>query len=72
MSIERSGDRYIPTCDYCGVELPEEYSFQDAVSAKKAASWKSVKDGGEWFDYCPDCFTETAGAAADFSEVSHE
>lgn len=56
MSIEKIGGGYVPTCDFCGEELPEEYDFYDAVDAKKAAGWKSVKDKfGEWADACPDC-----------------
>ena len=69
MSIERSGGAYTPTCDYCGAELSPEWDFHDAVDAKKAAGWKSVKDRSEWFDYCPDCYKEMHNAASDFSEV---
>ncbi|MDL2273424.1 hypothetical protein LJC34_02615 [Oscillospiraceae bacterium OttesenSCG-928-G22] len=69
MSIERFADTYIAACDGCGEELPPEYDFYDAVDAKKAAGWKSVKEGSEWFDLCPNCHSEVKGAAADFSEV---
>ena len=69
MSIARCGDTYTPTCDYCGAELSPEYDFYDAVDAKKAAGWKSVKDGTDWADYCTDCYHGITGATADFSEV---
>ena len=56
MAIERFADTFIPTCDMCGVELPEEYSFEDAVDSKRQNGWKSAKDAsGEWWDLCPEC-----------------
>jgi len=58
MSIEKSGGTFTPTCDGCGEELDTEFEFSDAVAAKKSADWRSVKDGGEWYDYCPDCYAE--------------
>lgn len=71
MSIERYDNCYTPTCDECGDTLPEEWDFNDAVDAKKAAGWKSVKDSFGWCDLCPACFKERNGAAADFGgEVS--
>lgn len=71
MSIERCGDTYTPVCDYCGDELPPEYDFYDAVEAKKAAGWKSIKDDcGEWSDACPECARELRpNAANDFRGV---
>ena len=69
MSIERNGDTYTPTCDYCGDELPAEWDFYDAVNAKKEAGWKIVKDGADWHDYCPECYDEMRGAASDFEGV---
>ena len=69
MSIERYGDTYIPTCDYCGAELSAEYDFYDAVDAKKLAGWKSLKDGTVWGDCCLTCHKEMNGAAADFMGV---
>ena len=58
MSIECFGDEYILTCDYCGYELEVEYDFYDAVNAKKAHGWQSVKHEWGWCDYCPDCYIE--------------
>ena len=55
MSIERLQGTHTPTCDGCGKELETEFDFHDAVNAKKAAGWRSVKDEGVWFDYCPNC-----------------
>lgn len=51
----RFGTVYTPTCDGCGEQLQGEYDFYDAVDAKKAAGWRSVKDNGEWYDYCKGC-----------------
>lgn len=34
--IERHRDIYIPTCDGCGAELPEEYDWQDAKKRHEA------------------------------------
>ncbi len=68
MSIEKSwegGERcYTPTCDGCGDELVTEYDFYDAVDAKKAAGWKSVRINGEWEDYCPECMKRLNRAIA--------
>lgn len=71
MSIERRGPCYIPVCDCCGEELPEEYDFYDAVNAKKAAGWRSHKDlHGEWQDTCAECSIQTGGSAkSDFEGV---
>lgn len=61
---------YIPTCDCCGAELPEEYDFYDAVDAKRANGWQSKKIGTEWVDYCPRCIENmTPTAAQDFGGV---
>lgn len=56
MAIERYANAYIPTCDMCGTELPEEYSFEDAVESKKLHGWHSIQDTtGMWWDLCPVC-----------------
>lgn len=61
MSIERFVDTYIPTCDICSAELPEEYSFDEAVESKKLHGWHSVCDmSGDWWDLCPDCYQKHA------------
>lgn len=60
MSIVREGSRYFPTCDICGDRLPAEHGFYEAVDAKKAAGWRSYKDGKfGWVDACPECQEET-------------
>ena len=61
MSIERFHDQFTPICDLCGTRLPGEFSFMDAVEAKKDAGWKSRKIDGEWEDVCTDCQFEEAG-----------
>ncbi len=58
MSIESSFGIHTPTCDGCGLELEGEFDFYDAVNAKKAAGWKSVKEDWGWQDYCPDCYND--------------
>lgn len=65
---------YTPVCDYCGDSLPAEFDFYDAVNAKKAAGWKSIKDNyGDWTDACPECakqfYASPTSAADDFAEV---
>ena len=61
MAIERFADAYTPTCDMCSAELPEEFSFEDAVDSKKQNGWRSVRDtGGDWCDLCPDCYAKHA------------
>ena len=69
MSIERLGGAYSPVCDCCGEELATEYDFYDALAAVRAAGWRNVKCGSEWMTYCPDCYNEIHGAAADFTGV---
>lgn len=74
MSIVRRGSGFVPICDMCGDALATEYDFYDAVDAKKAAGWRSVKDDyGDWQDVCPDCARDMrygpATAAEDFSEI---
>lgn len=49
---------FTPTCDMCGDQLDIEYDFMDAVDAKKAAGWHSVKSDGDWLDMCPDCYAK--------------
>ena len=56
MSIESFSGIHMPICDGCGDELEGEFDFYDAVDAKKAAGWKSVKQEWGWDDYCPDCY----------------
>lgn len=58
MSIERFRDQFTPVCDLCEARLPGEFSFHDAVQAKKDAGWISRKVNGEWEDVCPDCQRE--------------
>lgn len=56
MSIQKYRGAYIPTCDICGAELPEQSSRADAAEAIKAAEWKAGKNKfGEYEDFCPDC-----------------
>lgn len=76
MSIEKRsvredygwGKRYIPTCDYCGKELGPEYSYQDAVTAMRSNGWKSIHDGVEWSDACPDCAGQLKSGRATASD----
>jgi 3-hydroxy-3-methylglutaryl CoA synthase len=56
VSIVKFGGFYIPTCDLCGAELQSEDDFYDAVSAKKAAGWKSRMVNGWWEDWCDECW----------------
>ena len=61
------GYTYIPICDGCGAELPEEWDFYDAVNAMKAQGWRiepPSETDGDWCHYCPAC-----AAAWDFGEV---
>jgi len=46
---------FTPVCDTCGDALEDEWDFDDAVAAKKAAGWRSRKIDGEWIDICPYC-----------------
>lgn len=46
---------FTPTCDLCGEQLWTEYSWDDAIEAKKAAGWKSKCIDGSWMDICTDC-----------------
>jgi hypothetical protein len=59
MSIEKYWNgrtkMYMPTCDICGKQLAEEWTFQEAVEAKKNAGWCSRKIDNEWIDLCDDC-----------------
>lgn len=52
---------YIPTCDNCGAELSTEYSFGEAVAAKRDAGWKVKRIDGLLMDLCPDCQGEKHG-----------
>lgn len=57
--IERHGGVYIPICDSCGMELEEEWEWQDAVNAMKSAGWSfeapSQSGRPTWEHYCPNC-----------------
>lgn len=56
--------RFVPVCDGCGKELPEEYDFEDAVCEMRAENWRIVppnEDFNYWSHYCPAC-----AAASDF------
>lgn len=79
MSIEyyRDIDAFVPTCDLCGSELEAEYTWDDAVNAKKQNDWRAFKDDstGTWTDMCTDCVrlmgTATPnGAKQDFEGVT--
>lgn len=68
--IERMGKIYIPTCDGCGAELPEEWAFMGAVVAMKAAGWRQVPPRGaveDWYHLCPVC-----AAKSDFEQRGGE
>lgn len=76
MSIERFCDCYTPTCDLCGDELGEEYTFEDAVESKKRNGWRSYNQDGTWLDVCPECqqtykdmFTKRRTAVQDFIDL---
>ena len=61
MAIERILDEYIPVCDMCMIELPEELSFEDAVESQKRNGWRSVQDpSGAWWSLCPECYAKHA------------
>jgi len=70
MSIESTYGLHTPICDGCGDMLEAAHDFHDAVNAKKAAGWRSVKEPWGWCDYCPACGREMNSAAADFKGVS--
>lgn len=54
--IDREYGEFYAACDACGKELDGVYSdFQDTVDGMRAAGWKTVKIGGEWVNYCPEC-----------------
>jgi hypothetical protein len=70
MSIEKYWNgrtkMHIPTCDICGKQLAEEWTFQEAVEAKKNAGWCSRKIDNEWIDICDDCkWDQYCGAKMD-------
>ena len=51
----RYGRGVVLVCDVCGHEIKYFDTFQEAVDYKKENGWKSVRDGNEWQDVCPDC-----------------
>lgn len=56
--IEKKSGLFIPVCDCCGLELPEEYDFKDAVNAMKLEHWTFVSPTEgctNWEHYCPHC-----------------
>ena len=56
--INSDGETFTPICDSCGLELPEEWDFLDAVDAMKAKGWRLEPPGGlfeSWAHYCPGC-----------------
>lgn len=62
--IDQKGATYTPICDGCGAELPEEWEFDDALNAMRAAGWRPIPPElahDYWGHYCPAC-----AAASDF------
>ena len=60
VSIQKYRGSYIPTCDICGAELPEQSSKLEAAKAIKEAERKAgFNRFGEHEDFCPDCQEET-------------
>ena len=53
MSIDSRDGKYVPVCDYCGLELGQCDSFKEAVQAAEDAGW--YFDRKEEEDYCEDC-----------------
>ncbi len=49
------------TCNDCGVELDtgrEMFHFANEMRIEEG--WKAVKQGAEWFHFCPDCAKDYA------------
>lgn len=69
--ISRWQIQYTPVCDGCGDTLQEEYDFDDAVSAKLLAGWRSRKICGMWQDYCQECLRkyDHESAVRDFAGI---
>lgn len=55
MSIKPHGDKFVPTCDFCGAKLESELTEYAAELALEHAGWRTKKEGGEFKDYCPKC-----------------
>ncbi len=59
--IEKLYGQYTPICDYCEKTLPGQMSYENAVSAMRAAGWESRKDGRVRIHVCTDCQFEEKG-----------
>ena len=56
MSIEKNYGMYQLVCDICCEPAQGEFgNFSDAVEYKKKNGWRSVHNGLDWRDDCPDC-----------------
>ena len=54
--IEKLYGDFYTTCDGCGRELDGVSSeIQDALDSMKDNGWKSILQGGDWYNYCPKC-----------------
>lgn len=54
--IDKFYGQYTPMCDNCEDTLPGELSHNDAREAMKNAGWHTEKSGGDWTNYCPECW----------------
>lgn len=65
MSIDRFYRQYTPICDCCGLRLPGEGSWADAIRAAREAGWESRKVKDRWKNICTDCQFEEKGYGHD-------
>jgi len=58
MSIERDGLSITVECDGAGCTdylLVDSEFFGDVLQKIKDNGWKSKKQDGEWYHFCPEC-----------------
>lgn len=58
MGIQRDYGKFIPVCDRCYAELPAEDTWDDAREAMQTEQWQTVREGGEWMNYCVGCYRD--------------
>lgn len=42
-------------CNGCGETKEITGEFEDVLDFMRENEWRSVKEGGAWDNYCPDC-----------------
>lgn len=59
---------FVPVCDICERELPQEADFEDAVASIRGEGWTTRRTPEGFKNYCPECAAALNDARNEFDD----